>query len=827
MAEDDVEPDGAREAPAPPVWPIVAVEEPTVPEAGVGEAEDAEEAEEPAAAQTEPREDVSEPDAPASMAEDDVEPDGAREAPAPPVWPIVAVEEPTVPEAGVGEAEDAEEAEEPAAAQTEPREDVSEPDAPASMAEDDVEPDGAREAPAPPVWPIVAVEAPTVPEAEVEEAEDAEEAEEPAAVQTELQEDISEPDAPASLADDAEPDGARAAPATQIEPRDTKGPSAPAVEARTPHSGSMVPESPFENTRALLEGLERPEPLSDPGFPAVVVEPTDPEPTAEDAVADGETREPPAQSVEVQSAVAEPTPLDSGIQSVEEESARRRASPVPESGVAEAEAVLAENAARSGPVPVFEADPGTPLRADAGGEADAAKLADSTAAMPVPGAVRVAPGSTAEAAGQNADAGEPPAQSAATPAQPPAEAEAVAPETFGQRAMKAMANLLAEVFAPEEAARDAPSRDGLAAESSDPEGRAIPVRQPEAVAAVESVESPDPVPRLETGEMMVTLDESVQGERPAPPDPGELSETTGDALGKPAEIAGVPIDVSDSGLPVAIPGVEPPSFDIVRSEPHGAIVVAGRAPAGSVVELLADGTVVADARASDRGEWVAILDPPARAGETVLAVRATVGSGQPIEGDAPVAILGGGVLGSSFAVELDPDGSARRLSPSVPAGSGITIETLSYSEQGDVEISGGTVAEVPVMVAIDGGDARSGAAEAVTVLAGHDGRWSVVVPGSLLEPERLYQIRAVATLDDGSIVEASTPFKRNRVRFAFQEGAVVVQPGNNLWVIARHVYGRGIRYHWIFQANSDQIDDPDLIFPGQVFIVPEGEPAPQ
>ena len=488
--------------------------------------------------------------------------------------------------------------------------------------------------------------------------------------------------------------------------------------------------------------------------------------------------------------------------------------------------VLAENTARSGPVPVFGADPGTPPPADASGEADAVKLAESTAAMPVPGVLRDVPGSTAEAAGPNADAGEPLAQFATTPPQPPAEAEAIAPETFGQRVLKAMANLVAEVFAPEEAARDAPSEDGLAAASSDPEGRTIPVRQPEAIAAVESVESPDPVLRPDTGEMMVTLDESVQGERPAPPDPGELSETTGDALEKPAEIAGDPIDFSVSGLPVTVPAVEPPSFDIVRSEP-GVIVVAGSAPAGSIVELLADGAVVADARASDRGEWVAILDPPARAVETVLAVRATVGGGEPIEGDAPVAILGGGALGLSVAVELGPDGSARRLSPSIPAGSGITIETLSYSEQGDVEISGGTIAEAPVVVAIDGGEALSVAAEAVTVLAGHDGRWTVVVPGSLLEPERLYQIRAVVTLDDGSIVEASTPFKRNRVRFAFQEGAVVVQPGNNLWVIARHVYGRGIRYHWIYQMNSDQIDDPDLIFPGQVFIVPEGEPAPR
>ena len=55
------------------------------------------------------------------------------------------------------------------------------------------------------------------------------------------------------------------------------------------------------------------------------------------------------------------------------------------------------------------------------------------------------------------------------------------------------------------------------------------------------------------------------------------------------------------------------------------------------------------------------------------------------------------------------------------------------------------------------------------------------------------------------------------------EGAVAVdiQPGNNLWRIAQHSYGDGLRYTEIFQANRTQIHDPNLIYPGQVFAVPE------
>ena len=52
------------------------------------------------------------------------------------------------------------------------------------------------------------------------------------------------------------------------------------------------------------------------------------------------------------------------------------------------------------------------------------------------------------------------------------------------------------------------------------------------------------------------------------------------------------------------------------------------------------------------------------------------------------------------------------------------------------------------------------------------------------------------------------------------EGLVIVQPGNSLWRIARRLYGQGIRYTMIFVANQDQIRDPALIYPGQIFIVP-------
>lgn len=56
------------------------------------------------------------------------------------------------------------------------------------------------------------------------------------------------------------------------------------------------------------------------------------------------------------------------------------------------------------------------------------------------------------------------------------------------------------------------------------------------------------------------------------------------------------------------------------------------------------------------------------------------------------------------------------------------------------------------------------------------------------------------------------------------DGAVIIRRGDTLWRISRRVYGRGIRYSTIYLANQDQIRDPDRIWPGQVFNVPEKTP---
>ena len=57
-----------------------------------------------------------------------------------------------------------------------------------------------------------------------------------------------------------------------------------------------------------------------------------------------------------------------------------------------------------------------------------------------------------------------------------------------------------------------------------------------------------------------------------------------------------------------------------------------------------------------------------------------------------------------------------------------------------------------------------------------------------------------------------------------RDGRIVIQPGNNLWRISRVLYGSGSKFTMLYEANKDQIRNPDKIYPGQVFKTPDVAP---
>ncbi|MBI3893398.1 MAG: LysM peptidoglycan-binding domain-containing protein [Candidatus Wallbacteria bacterium] len=69
------------------------------------------------------------------------------------------------------------------------------------------------------------------------------------------------------------------------------------------------------------------------------------------------------------------------------------------------------------------------------------------------------------------------------------------------------------------------------------------------------------------------------------------------------------------------------------------------------------------------------------------------------------------------------------------------------------------------------------------------------------------------------VVGLGSPDSKNLV----ESTTYTVKPGDTLYGIALQFFGDGFRWPDIFNANRDQIENPDLIFPGQVFKIPRGQ----
>jgi nucleoid-associated protein YgaU len=108
-----------------------------------------------------------------------------------------------------------------------------------------------------------------------------------------------------------------------------------------------------------------------------------------------------------------------------------------------------------------------------------------------------------------------------------------------------------------------------------------------------------------------------------------------------------------------------------------------------------------------------------------------------------------------------------------------------------------------------------------TVKADGSGRWTFVPEQKA--PIGEHKLR-VDLVDGGGKVQARVEVPFSQPDFStvsLKDDSVIVQPGNSLWRIARRTYGDGVQFTVIYEANKDNIRDPNLIYPGQIFKMPK------
>ncbi|SHM79223.1 LysM peptidoglycan-binding domain-containing protein [Roseibium suaedae] len=322
---------------------------------------------------------------------------------------------------------------------------------------------------------------------------------------------------------------------------------------------------------------------------------------------------------------------------------------------------------------------------------------------------------------------------------------------------------------------------------------------------------------------------------------------------------------------------EAPAADVNANASTGTQVAAAPEASAPVTdpkpEASASASGPADAASPDA---TATASPSAAASDTGSGSGIETGNGQKAaeagssDAQAPAAVA------SSEATTTAPTATATSDAPVQPQGqtqdqtqdqtqtpAGAPAAPALASQPSETAAAP-AAAKADLVVTVDAVEAESGKVyTAGTGEAGHDvriyvgdtllgsgkvgdnGRW--LVEGGMDLASGPVEVRADMIGADGNTVvaRAAVTFERaqeqaivlTRVEAAGEGGAeganasnagktlpnVIIRKGDNLWNISRRLYGDGFRYTTIYQANKGQIRNPDLIYPGQVFLTPEGD----
>ncbi|MEM1237191.1 MAG: peptidoglycan-binding protein LysM [Pseudomonadota bacterium] len=243
-------------------------------------------------------------------------------------------------------------------------------------------------------------------------------------------------------------------------------------------------------------------------------------------------------------------------------------------------------------------------------------------------------------------------------------------------------------------------------------------------------------------------------------------------------------------------------------------------------------TSVAAATATERAEGGEAMEAPVESAEAAASTEAQ----DDAESVAAVEVEGattesaeatGEVVSAAPAAPqvLLADDEGIRVLQSPEAMTSVALDTITYTDEGDVSLGGRALGDGFVRIYIDDQPITTSRIEA-------DGSWRTALPEV---DTGVYTLRVDELDDEGAVTSrVETPFKREdpdvlaeAVAQTPEGGSLVsapsmtVQPGATLWAIAREKYGEGRLFVKVFEANRGSIQDPDLIFPGQVFDLPD------
>ncbi|MGR3491096.1 MAG: LysM peptidoglycan-binding domain-containing protein [Shimia sp.] len=397
-------------------------------------------------------------------------------------------------------------------------------------------------------------------------------------------------------------------------------------------------------------------------------------------------------------------------------------------------------------------------------------------------------------------------------------------------------------------AGSAPGEDGAAPSTLGNDVQTVqtteaPTPAPPVTEQIAALPPQDAGPRAERGE--------VQEARPA-----ATAETAGDPLAGTGPTSSVVEDevttVADSTSPAA--EAEAPAQPLVETRPDADTALADGVQTAADTDSVArsasppalEPATSDDTQGPERSATAGAVEQQDVQQTTSASVTpaapiqdeaqpAPPGPAPTIVADAPIAPSAPGVsAGAPTSAAESPVARAPRVLMASSEGlrvlqapqtmTSVALDTITYDPEGAVALGGRGTSEGFIRVYIDDRPISTAPIQA-------DGSWEADLPNV---DTGVYTLRVDQLTPEGAVESrVETPFQReapeaiqalqddNLTTGPVQEALLTVQPGATLWAIASARYGEGNAYVKVFEANRDRIRDPDLIYPGQVFDLPD------
>jgi hypothetical protein len=366
--------------------------------------------------------------------------------------------------------------------------------------------------------------------------------------------------------------------------------------------------------------------------------------------------------------------------------------------------------------------------------------------------------------------------------------------------------------------------------------------QPETVAQSQPQTQPAPQPAAKAAEPPAAAKVEEQPvEKPKQPETEVAAATPPVAKATESQAPAAPAAAPEQSLP---PKEILPSFDMVRVEKTGDAVIAGRAAPGAQVAVKFNGEVVGTATANAEGAFAIVPEKPLAKGTGMLTLEMTKdGKTTHSEGSVVVAVKEDA---PALVAKMEPSAPTKVTQVPAPAEGAppdeVQLNVVEYDSAGNIVFSGRAKPGSAVRFYID--NVLAGEAT-----AGEQGEWQYTGGATVAPGEHV--LRADQLDAGGKVVSRiELPFFREKEEVAVAANAqpvqpvakpaeaqqkpgtkmasaeiivperIVIQPGHNLWRLSRQIYGKGRLYTVIYEANRDQLRNPNRIYPGQILAAP-------